>query len=104
MSHLGHRRSPRYRTAHDGRITLFGKELAAELLQFDDPRLRPSLIEKYELEILVVPPHMVPHDDIAIASVRDPVRRWIIVHSDPVAVVLVDVHGKNFEHNASVLK
>lgn len=92
--YLGLHLAPRYRTAHDGRITLFGRELAEELLEFNDPRMRRVLTERLALEILVVPHSMIPRDD----------PRWVVVHSDPVAVVLIDSRGPNAEHNAAALK
>ena len=102
--YLGYRLAPKYRRAHDGRITLYGKDRAAELLAFNDPEQRRRLTETWHLEILVLPHGIIGPDEIATPKILDdPFHRWLPVYSDPVAAVYVDVRGRNWRHNRQAL-
>jgi hypothetical protein len=95
----------RYRTAHDGRVSLYGPALAAELLRFGEAGVRASLIARYDLEILVAPPGWVPETEIAGLQNRDdPARRWLRVHHDGTAEILVDLRGPHWERNRAALR
>lgn len=103
--YLGRELAPRYRSAHDGRITYFGKERAAELLGFAEAARRPDLTEKHALEILVMPPGVIRPEEVLGAGQRpDRVRRWVPVHADPVAAVFVDALGPHAETNLASLR
>jgi hypothetical protein len=102
---LGRELMPHYRSAHDGRITYFGKELAAELLGFADPALRPGIVDRHGLEILVLPPGLLRPDEILAAGQRpEGGRRWLPLYADPVAAVFMDARGEHATANLDTLR
>ena len=98
--------TPRYRIAFDGRVQLYGRELAAELLEFVDARRRPDLVERFALEILVLPAGTLANEigsGFPLADL-DTQQRWLRVQENGTSEVFVDRRGPNWEHNRLVLR
>lgn len=103
--YLAWRLESRYRTGHDGRISLYGLETARELLTFADPAARPTLVDRWRMEILVLPPGVLAAEEIAsLEAPADPRRRWLPVYDDGIATVFVDRRGRHWEHNRRILR
>lgn len=95
----------RYRVAHDGRTSLWGRKLGAELLRFNEAKTRASLIERFGIEILVVAPGSIPETEQAgVGGVDSAERRWLRVFDDGISQVFVDRLGANWSTNQAVLR
>ncbi len=92
--YVGLHLSPPPRLAHDGRVSLFGVDLARELSRWRRPGELGRLGEDFGIEILILP----------VEDANVPTGRWVPVHSDPVAVVFVDRRGRHGPANLERLR
>ncbi|MCB1002745.1 MAG: hypothetical protein KDB35_01025, partial [Acidimicrobiales bacterium] len=97
--YLGWRLAPRNRSAHDGRISLWGAERAAHMEDFLEPARREALRRELGFEILVLPPGLLRREEEAALG-----GRWLLVTADPVAAVYVDAKGEHAGHNLDRLR
>ncbi len=92
--YLGWRLAPRNRSAHDGRISLWGKARAEAMLDFLSVAGRERLRAELGFEILVVAPGLVTREELAALG-----GRWLAVQSDKTAAVFIDVRGPHAAAN-----
>ncbi len=92
--YVGLHLSPPPRMAHDGRVSLFGVDLARELLGWRRPGALGRLADDFGIEILVLP----------VEDANVPRGRWVPVHSDPAGVVFVDRRGRHGPANLERLR
>ncbi len=92
--YVGLHLSPPARMAHDGRVSLFGVELARELLGWRRAGRLDRLSDEFGVEILVL-----PTEDATV-----PGGRWVAVYSDPTAVVFIDRRGRHGPANLDRLR
>lgn len=95
----------RYKTAHDGRVNVFGPKLAEELLKFNRPEVRAALIERFGIEILIVPRGWIPRTEVVDVTNRESgARRWYVAYSDASTEVLIDTRGEHWDLNRDLLR
>ena len=92
--YLGLELTGKNQSAHDGRISLWGYDLAADLLDHRSAQRRAVLRERYGFEIIVEVPGALNPDEFVASG-----GRWLPVYSDIVAAVYLDVHGKHGSAN-----
>ncbi|MFT7618263.1 MAG: hypothetical protein ACI97A_001904, partial [Planctomycetota bacterium] len=96
--YLGSRLAPRNLSAHDGRISEWGYDLAKELLQFKTPEERERIRAKLEFEIAVVSPGLFQGKELEQYG-----GRWRPVYADNLGAVYIDTKGPNWLINKSCL-
>ena len=96
--YLGWRLAPRNRSAHDGRISLWGLERAEHMQDRATPKKREALREELGFEILVVAPGELRGSETVAGG-----GRWLPIHADPLAAVYLDTRGPHARENLARL-
>lgn len=95
---------PARRTAVDARLNVFGPDLGAEVLRFKEPTVRRSMVERFGIEILVVPPGVIPDSEIVGIGTSGADHRWVRVFADAQSQVLIDARGAHEAKNRDILR
>ncbi len=93
--YLAWKLAPRFRTATDGRVTFFGRALAAEWVDEVQGPHREEVFTRRDVEILVMPAGFLPRDEWG--------KRWLpaFVDSSGTTLVFVRTDGPHAEQNLS---